>query len=152
VTYRNCTGSDVWVTPYYSNGSSWWVYTACKHLGAWAWDSWTVQSPSFGVNFGVATCDGQSTHGETHHVDHGDRCWTEFRPANPGPGGYVEQDYINCGADAAVIAAYREADGDLVVYLHDGVLYTPNDYTANWWYFAPWQPATLLTAFAINLP
>jgi len=152
VTYRNCTDSGVWVTPYYTNDASWWVYKACKYLDPWAWDSWTVRSPSFGVNFGVATCSDQSTHGYTVFGVADPPCGTFFDPRNPGPGGYVEHRYYNCWSPADVVAAYREADGDLGVYLHDGPRRVYKTDLIIWHYYAPQQPANLLTAFAIDLP
>lgn len=159
ITYRNCWVSGTF-TPFQTNGSVTWVYQQCKGIAADAWDSWTVTTPSYPVNFGVGTCDGQSTHPQvtkpTYDPYNPKTKWTQFNPSNPGPGGYVHQYYYNLDVDALVAAAYRTTSGDWGFYLHDGCLSVPGPKptaawisVGNWDYYAPQVPANLKTVFCI---
>jgi hypothetical protein len=123
ITYRNCAPVTLSFAPYFTNGSSVWVYEGrCTKLAYMDWTSWYSFTATPGLTFGVANCSPYGTVGseelfEASSSDPYPPCYTSWAPPNVGPNADMFQHYRNCaGVRVRVAPAYRDANGSLWAY------------------------------------
>lgn len=143
--YRNCSNTDVWVTPSYksSSGSIGVFSNRCVRVLAQATYSWYFSGTYPGAQYSTANCaaTGPSYDSVTSWTG---TCYTDFTPDSP-QGGAMTASYTNCEGYPVVVTTAWTLNGNFYTPLMCQVVDYHNK--AVWYYSSTERYAIYTTAY-----